>query len=656
MNLQLPTCSNPGYQPRPDNKSSCRFSVMDTAFETTPTTVSKPGVYQGSNNSSLFSSEKKLRIALCLLVALATLAVYNPISHNGFINIDDNGYVINNVHVHAGLTLDTLKWAITTFECENWHPLTWVSHALDWQLFGSNPAGHHYVSALFHALNASLLFLVLEFATGFTWRSFFVAVLFAVHPANVESVAWAAERKNVLSMMFFLLALMAYGWYAKRPSAGRYAWVALLYALGLMAKPQVITLPFVLLLWDYWPLERFGSQKTVEGASRFSPVPFWRLVVEKIPLLLLSAGDAFLTMRAQHKAVVYAESYPFSARLANALVAYARYVGHSFWPVHLSPAYSHPGNSLPFWQIVASAAFLLVASFLSITLRKRYLLVGWLWFLGTLVPMIGIVQVGDQAMADRYAYIPFIGLFWIATWAIAEAMQNWRISSRWLAAPACLVIVALSLITARQITYWHDGERLWRYALSIENHNFIAHSYLAAILTQENKHEEAIKEYIASEELHQYPLTQVVYFADYELRHNHTDGAIAYAQLVLAGTTDPSARQMAYRDLGIAYTQLAKTAEARENYQQALKIEPRDPYALIGLGLLSYREGDFSAASEYFSRTVGVDPSDFDYLLLADALERSGRQAEASTAQAQAQRVSANYTEAQKKAHWFLTN
>ena len=629
---------------------------MGIASETTPATDSRPGVYQQGDHSSLFSSGKKLKIILCLLVALATVAVYNPISRNGFINIDDNGYVINNVHVHAGLTLDTVKWALTTFECENWHPLTWVSHALDWQLFGKNAAGHHYVSALIHALNASLLFLVLEFATGFTWRSFFVAVLFAIHPVNVESVAWAAERKNVLSMMFFLLALMAYGWYAKRPSTGRYVSVALLYALGLMAKPQVITFPCVLLLWDYWPLERFGSRKTDESTSRFSPAPFWRLAVEKIPLLLLSAGDAFLTMRAQHKAVLYAESYPFAARFANALVAYARYVGHSLWPVHLSPAYSHPGNSIPLWQILASAAFLLATSFLFIVSRKRYLIVGWLWFLGTLVPMIGIVQVGDQAMADRYAYLPFIGLFWIVTWVIADAGQNWRVSSHWLAAPACLVIIALSVITARQVTYWHDPERLWRYALSVENRNFIAHSYLAAILTQENKHEEAIKEYIASEELHQYPLTQVVYFADYALRHNHTDEAIKYAQMVLAGTTDSSARQMAYRDLGIAYTQLTKPAEARENYRQALKIDPADPYALMGMGLLSYRESDFVTAADYFSRTVAADPSDFDYLLLAKALERSGRQAEASAAEAQAQRVSANYTEAQKKAHWFLTN
>jgi tetratricopeptide (TPR) repeat protein len=593
-------------------------------------------------------------VILCLLLALATVVVYNSVVHNGFINLDDNGYLIDNAHVHAGLTPATVKWAFTTYDCENWHPLTWLSHALDWELFGKNTAGHHYMSVLFHALNAVLLFLLLERATGFPWRSFVVAALFALHPVNVESVAWAAERKNVLSMVFFLLAMIAYGWYAQRRSVRRYSWVFVLFALGLMAKPQVITLPCVLLLWDYWPLQRFGSRE--DGVSRYARASFGSLVLEKVPLFVLAAADALITMRAQHKAVSSAMAYTFRARLENAVVAYTRYIGHAFWPFRLSPAYPHPGNTIPLWPSLSAGAFLILVTIFVLAARKRYLVVGWLWFLGVMVPMIGIVQVGDQAMADRYAYIPYIGLFWIATWSIAEFAKDWQISNRWVAIPACAVIVGSGALTVRQVSYWHDSETLWRYALSLNDNNFMAHSYLAGILTLENRHEEAIAEYIKAENLHTYPLTQVVYFADYELRHSHIAGAMADAERVVQGTNDPLAREMAFRVLGIGYTQLGKPAEARENYRRALQIEPRDPYALMGLGLLSYREHDFSTAAQYFSRTVEADPSDFDYLLLATALKKSGEQDKADAAFANAQRVSKNWTEAQDKAQWFLAN
>jgi protein O-mannosyl-transferase len=611
---------------------------------------------ESTTGSGVFASSRQRRVILCLLLVLVTIGVYNGVSHNGFINLDDNVYLIQNEHVHAGLTLETVKWALSSFYADNWHPLTWISHALDWELFGRNTGAHHYMSVLFHALNAALLFLLLQYATGFTWRSLFVAALFAVHPVNVESVAWAAERKNVLSMMFFLLAMIAYGWYARKLSGRRYGLVALLYALGLMAKPQIITFPFVLLLWDYWPLQRFGSRNNVSGESQFAPASFWRLVVEKVPLFLLSAVDAWVTMLAQHNAVNSMQgTYALPVRFANAVVSYARYIGHAVWPVALSPAYPHPGNTLALWQVVASGALLVGISFLAIKLRKPYLLIGWLWFLGILVPMIGVVQVGDQGMADRYAYIPLIGLFWIAVWSAAELCATWRIYPRWLAVPAMLLVAAAAFLTARQVTRWRDSETLWRYTLSVTpERNFMAHSYLAGILTQENRHEEAIQEYLTAEKLHKYPLTQVVYFADYELRHDHRADAMAHAQRILEGTNDPSARELAYRDLGIAYTQLGKRAEARENYQQAVKIDPTDSFALMGLGLLAYRESDFSSASEYFARMVAADPSDFDYLLLANALEHAGRKGESSEAYTKAQLASSNYAETQKKAESFL--
>ncbi len=613
---------------------------------------------ESTTATGIFATGRKRSLVFSLLLVVATLCAYRGIERNGFINVDDNAYLINNDHVHAGLTLKTVKWALTTYEVDNWHPLTWMLHELDWELFGRNTGGHHYVSVLFHALNAVLLFLLLEYATGFTWRSFFVAAIFAVHPVNVESVAWAAELKTVLSMLFFLLAMMAYTWYAQQPSNRRYGTVAVLFALGLMAKPQIVTFPFVLLLWDYWPLQRFGSRSNDEADTRFARASFSRLVLEKIPLLMLAAADVVLTMRAQDKAVYYASrSYGLRVRIPNAVVSYVRYVGHALWPLHLSPAYTHPGNTLRLWQVIASVAFLSIVTLLAVVLRKKYLLVGWLWFLGILVPMIGIVQVGDQAMADRYAYNSFIGLFWIVAWGTAEVAENWRISPRWLAAPAGLAIVAAGFLTTRQVTYWHDGETLWRHALvATPDQNFLAHSYLAGMLTLENKHEEAIQEYLTAEKLHWYPLTQIAYFADYELRHDHRADAMDQSQRVLQGTNDPAAREMAYRVLGIGNTQLGKPAEARENYQQALAIEPHDPYALMGMGLLAYRESDFKTATDYFSRTVEADPSDFDYLLLATALRQSGRETEATAAYASAQRVSKDWTQAQDKAHWFLTN
>jgi len=613
-------------------------------------------IHSSAEPQGLFSSSRKRTVVLSLLLLLITLAVYNGIIHNAFINVDDNGYVTENEHVHAGLTPATLKWALTTFACENWHPLTWWSHALDWQLFGKNPAGHHYMSVLLHALNAVLLFLLLQSATGFKWRSLVVAALFAVHPVNVESVAWAAERKNVLSMMFFLLAMLAYGWYAQRPSVRRYASVALLFACALMAKPQVITFPCVLLLWDFWPLHRFPSVDNSADLSYFAPASIRWLILEKIPLLLLSAGDALLTMRAQHNAVRGALGYSIPVRLGNTVLSYARYVGHAFWPLHLSPAYSHPGSGLSLWQVVAAGAFLLATTALILASRKRYLLVGWLWFLGILVPMIGIVQVGDQAMADRYAYIPFIGLFWMVTWAVAEAGREWQVSPRWLAVPACLAVAGAALLTPRQVSYWHDSESLWRYALRVTDHNFIAHSYLASVLTKEDRHEEAMVEYIEADHLHEYPLTEIAYFADYELRHEHVAGAIADAQRVLQGTNNRNARELAFRDLGIANTKLGKTSEATQNFHQALQLDAQDPYALLGMGLLAYRDTNFAVAADFFSRAVAVDPIDFHYLLLATALQHCGRQTEASAAYTQAQRVSSDWALAQKKADWFLSN
>src|SRR5271165_3871570 len=434
---------------------------MQTAAELAP-----PASSGYSSKPELFSSGGKRSFILSLILVLVTLATYNSLAHNGFINLDDNLYVTQNEHVQSGVHWSTVKWALTSEDQANWHPLTWLSHALDWELFGKNAGGHHYVSLLFHACNAVLLFLLLQAATGFTWRSLMVAALFALHPINVESVAWVAERKTVLSMLFFLLALAAYDRYARKRGIPGYLMVALWFALGLMAKPMVITFPLVLLLWDYWPLRRmFPAPDELQlGPAGATAQPFSWLFLEKLPLLLLSAASALITMKAQSAggAVRSMMEYSFRVRLQNAVVAYARYVGKAFWPWPLAPLYPHPGNTLKRWEVVAASLFLLaVTALVLLARRQRYLATGWFWFLGTLVPMIGLVQVGAAAMADRYAYLPFIGLFIMICWGIAEWAERRQISPRWLAAPSFAVLIALSAVTYRQLSYWRDNVLLW---------------------------------------------------------------------------------------------------------------------------------------------------------------------------------------------------
>ncbi|MGO9515629.1 MAG: hypothetical protein ACLPND_01150, partial [Candidatus Korobacteraceae bacterium] len=401
------------------------------------------------------------KFVLGLLLVIATVALYYPIHHHQFVSYDDDIYITNNWHIKYGLSWSAVQWALTAQYADNWHPLTWLSHGLDCQLFFLNSGRHHATNLLLHTTNALLLFWVLLRATGYTGRSFMVATLFALHPINVESVAWVSERKNLLSMLFFLLALAAYRWYAREPRVGRYATVALLFALGLMAKPQIITLPFVLLLWDYWPLQRMfaggeapSSETEVIPAKSFS----W-LLLEKLPLLILAMASAVITMHAQREAYT---PYPFSVRMANAIVAYAWYVRKAFWPSHLALLYPHAPGLPPIWQMTMAFLFLLAVTALAIALRRhRYLLVGWLWFLGTLVPMIGLVQVGRQAMADRYAYLSFVGLFLMICWGVAEESEQLHLRPALLWIASVVVLLALAAVTHRQVGYWKDSYALW---------------------------------------------------------------------------------------------------------------------------------------------------------------------------------------------------
>ncbi len=604
------------------------------------------------DSAGLFSSPQKRTVVLCLLLVAATLAVYNPVNRNAFVNFDDDHYITGNPHVLAGLNWSTVKWAFTNYYEANWHPLTWLSHALDAQLFGLNPVGHHYVNVVLHALNAVLLFLLLQSATGFTWRSLMVAALFALHPVNVESVAWASERKNVLSMMFLLLALQAYGWYARRPARGRYALVALLFACGLMSKPQVITLPFLLLLWDYWPLGRYASAT----GGQVARVP--ALLLEKAPLFLLSLASAVVTMQAQRAggAIHSPVLYPFSLRLENAMISYLRYLGKAFWPTQLSPLYPHPLDLLRFWQVIASAVFLLLATALVVRLRSHgYLVTGWFWFLGSLVPMIGLVQVGEQAMADRYAYLPFVGLFVMVCWGVGEWGEGREISAGWLAVPALAVSAALGVLTYRQIGYWRDSETLWSYALQVTSvRSYKAHFNLAVTYDAEGRYDDAVQQFRQAIDPRDDDPRIHLGLGIYDQRHGHSREAIEEFQTVLRLSSGDAMSADALSNLGSAYQQLHDYARAKESFAAALRLDPNKAAALVGMGLLAQRGGDLEQAISQYSHAMSVEPTAVGYVLLARAQQQAGRPAAAMAAIDRAKQLTNDFDQAQQTADELL--
>jgi tetratricopeptide (TPR) repeat protein len=581
-------------------------------------------------------------VVLCLLLVVFTLVLYNPVSRYPFLTFDDQRYVTENWHVQAGLRSETVEWAFTTYDAANWHPLTWLSHALDWQLFGKNPAGHHYVNVLLHAGNVGLLFLLLQAATGRTWRSWMVAALFAAHPINVESVIWIAERKNVLSMVFFLLALWAYGGYARRPGIVRYAGVAVLFALGLMAKPQVITFPFVLLLWDYWPLRR-----TVRVS---------RLVWEKVPLLLMSVASAIITVKAQAAsgAVRSTLEYSFWERVQNAVVAYASYVLKAVWPTRLAPLYPHPGSSLTAWQVLAAAVFLAIATAGVVAARRRrYLVVGWFWFLGTLIPMIGLVTVGAIAMADRYAYLPFVGLFIMLTWGAAEVAQEWHLSRAALAIPA-VVLVALAAVAHHQIDYWKDNVTLWTHTLKVTGPNFVAEDSLGVGLAGEGRTEEAATHFRRAVEISPEDPIGNFNLAAYAQQKGDLQEAARRYQVTLQLKSDARLQADADSSLGSVYRAMGNFPQARESYRAALQLVPDNPLVLVQLGILAQQMHDFDEAIADYSRAMAIQPTDVGYLLLARACAQGGHAAEAEAARKQAEGLSRDPVRAEQEVDSLL--
>jgi protein O-mannosyl-transferase len=594
---------------------------------------------------------------LCLGLVLLVLAFYNPVVRNGFTNMDDNGYITENPHVKAGLTWTTVKWAFTTVEMANWHPLTWLSHALDCQLFGLNPIGHHYENVLIHAANALLLFWLLQAATGLTWPSFMVAGLFALHPINVESVAWASERKNVLSMFFFLLAMHAYQRYVRKISVKRYGLVAVLFALGLMAKPEIITLPFALLLWDYWPLGRmFAGTATGDIAGRDRPRSFAYLLLEKTPLFLLCAASATITLIAQSRAeAVHRAS--LLVRLGNALVAYVRYIGKAFWPSHLCSIYPHQGRFLPAWEAVAAGVVLVLITSLVLWRRnQRYLAMGWFWFLGTLVPVIGLVQVGVQAMADRYAYLSFIGLFICVIWGVADLAHEKSISTAFLAIPALLMLGTLGMLTRHQITYWHDSITLWNRALEVAPQNPFADNALGYALAQKGLVEAAIAHFDAAENMHYYGTVDLLSIAAYKRDHGHVREAVEEYGRAFALAPNPKLRSLVLSRVATVFLQIGDMAKAKATAEEGVKENPNNGSAWVADGLIAEHDGNFGLAAEQISQGMKVEPTDIGYLLLADAYRRAGQPEAAQHAVKTAENISTDIKEARNEAAEVLAN
>jgi hypothetical protein len=515
------------------------------------------------------------RLLISSLLVLLVLAVFLQVGNHSFVNFDDPQYVYENPHVQRGLTKESLAWAFTSTGQANWHPLTWLSHMTDVELFGLDAGWHHRVSVLFHLLNTVLLFLVLQRMTGGLWQSAFVAGLFGVHPLHVESVAWVAERKDVLSAFFWMLSLWAYAAYAERKGAARYGLVVSFFFLGLLSKPMVVTLPFVLLLLDYWPLGRMNR--------------FLDLLAEKAPLFLLSVGSCAATYAAQQRegAIPPADLFPLAVRVANAVVSYVRYLGKTVWPASLTVFYPHPwrtADSIPFLAVAGASTGLVALTALALrdAMRRPYLLVGWFWFVGTLIPVIGLVQVGGQAMADRYTYLPLIGLFIMVAWGIPDLLDRWRLRTRLAGAAGGVVLLALAAGAWFQVSHWKNSVALFGHAARVSSPNALAHYYLGNALGAEGRTDEAIFQYLQALTVNPYYFEARYNLANALETAGRNEDAIANYREVLR--LKPGLAE-AHNNLGIALADTGRLEEAISHFREALRLAPGSADAIRNLGL-----------------------------------------------------------------------
>jgi tetratricopeptide (TPR) repeat protein len=632
----------------------------------------------------MIASNCRRSLLICALLSAMTLIAYGPVLDNDFINLDDYANVSKNPHVQGGLTWENVKWSFQAGYSGNWHPLTWWSHMLDVQLFGLDPRWHHLVNLLLHLANTLLLFWLVQGLTRMAWRSAFVAALFAVHPLHVESVAWVAERKDVLSTFFFLLTLWAYARYARRvtgdtcqvtrteaaaaaPDSSRvtrhpslfYGLALFFFALGLMSKPMLVTLPFVLLLVDFWPLQRVDLADKSTCLKTLRP-----LMMEKIPFFILSLASSWVTIVAQARghAVYTMERLPLCTRFANAVVSYLTYLGHTVWPVNLAIFYPYrrAANFRDDWQIAGAVVVLAAVSLFALFRIKRtpWFATGWFWFLGTLVPVIGIVQVGGQAMADRYTYIPLIGVFICLVWAGAGFSAIRRLNEKIPAAIGTVVVIACVAVTRQQVKYWRDTFTIANHALAVTGNNPVAHDIIGQVLGAEGKYQPAVEHFRAA--LKADPDYDM---ARYDLAVALTRSADAQAmagRLEEAVATYQSAVRVksvlqTLNNLGLALGQLGRHEEAIAQYNEALKLQPDSLEVHFNLASALAAEGKITEAEKQFAEARRLSPNPLQALMdFARILAGLGRAGEAAGHYETAIKLSPDSPEALNALAWLL--
>ena len=549
--------------------------------------------------------QKRVMFLISAVLVAATLAAYEPIRHNDFVMYDDYAYVTENPNVNGGITQRSVIWAFTKSRGD-WNPLTWLSHMLDCEIYGLNPLGHHITNVLFHIANSLLLFWVLQKMTGAIWRSAFVAAAFALHPLHVESVAWAAERKDVLSGLFWMLTMLAYIRYAQRPNFKRYVLVLLAFAMGLMAKPMLVTLPFVLLLLDYWPLDRFGDSKLVRRPVRRSPDVVYRdeagsfsgggfsilnLLLEKVPMFVLSVTSSVITLVVQKRgeAIVSLENCPLGVRIINTLGCYFNYIVKMLYPKGLAALYPPPA------QITTDAAAMAVmgAAMLLVLWGKgrRWLVVGLLWYVGTLVPVAGLVQAGAQIMADRYTYLPSIGVFIIVAWGAAEIFAKLSHPKPAAATAGAAAVIAMVLMTRIQVSYWRDSPTLFERAIAVTKNNYVMHHNYGLYLCRQGQYEEGIRHFKESALICPKYLDAQQSICWALLQQKKFDEAISCLTNALQERNDWPEKHKMYYSLGLAYEQKGNLAQAEANYRKAITLKPDFAPTRDGLASVLTRQG-----------------------------------------------------------------
>ncbi len=554
-------------------------------------------------------------VLICALLVIAIIVVYWQVINFDFVSFDDPFYVKDNSVVGNGITLHGIRWAFTTTYFANWHPLTWISHMLDVQFFGMTPGFHHFTNVLIHALNTILLFIIFHKMTGAVWRSAAVAALFALHPLHIESVAWISERKDVLSTFFWMLTMMGYLWYINHRNIRRYLVVVTFYILGLMSKPMLVTLPFVLLLLDFWPLHRLDLIQTGdndnndvkvmgESSGRWSRLP--SLILEKIPLIILVTISCGITIYAQWGAVGSFEALPIGTRIANAIISYVAYLWKMLWPLNLAAFYPYPGFFNP-PKVVLCAIFLLIISALVIYNARKspYLLVGWLWYIGTLLPVIGIVQVGSQSMADRYTYIPLIGIFLSLVWGLWELFCRLRYGKITLVVVFVSALIFFTVITQIQVGFWKNSETLYRHALEVTENNCVAHNGLGLVLSDKGDIEGAISEYNKA-----MLMNPMFYQALFNLGRAYKEERepIMAIEYYLEGLQINPNLPSDHNDLGDLFVMTGQTDEAIKQYGESLRLDPYQPVVYNNLGNTYIHKADLKKAADCFKAAILINP------------------------------------------------